>query len=127
LVLFFSSLVYSEEVYETRLFFGRDIKTSSDYEETYVTDDMWNEFMDEIVAKSFDGFTVMDAVGYWQGARENSKIILFIYPNDEEAESNLEKINLIARNYAIKFHQEAVMKTNEIDKGAIHRDFIAPK
>lgn len=53
------------------------------------TENVNRDSIEKIVSHYFDGFTIIDAIGYWQGIRENSLIIEIacIHPS-----SDIEKI-----------------------------------
>lgn len=107
---------------ETRLFFGRDIGETGE-----VSNEQWKDFaVHEIIPRFGDGFTVLDASGYWQGESchspnqtahhvnidggcEKTKILLVQYPAGEEAEA---KLTAITQAYIKRFDQEAVMRSD---------------
>ena len=102
---------------ETRLFFGRDIGETGE-----VSNEQWKDFtVNEIIPRFGDGFTVLDASGYWQGEScqahyvnidggcEKTKILLVQYPASEEAEA---KLSAITQAYIKRFDQEAVMRSD---------------
>ncbi len=75
-----------------------------------VSEDAWRSFCDRHVSAAFpDGYTVVDATGYWRGdtgstAKERAKIILVIAPADAR-----EKVLSVARRYRKEFAQECVL------------------
>ena len=75
-----------------------------------VSEDAWQHFCDRHVSAAFpDGYTVIDAAGYWRSGsnvseKERSKIILIVAPTDVR-----EKVHSVARQYQEQFHQEAVL------------------
>lgn len=102
---------------ETRLFFGRDIGETGE-----VSDEQWREFaVSEVIPRFGDGFTVLDASGYWQGEScqahhvsldggcEKTKILLVQYAPSAEAEI---KLSAITQAYIKRFDQEAVMRSD---------------
>lgn len=102
---------------ETRLFFGRDIGYTGE-----VTAEQWRDFaVAEIIPRFGDGFTVLDASGYWRGEGckpkdaelaggcEKTKLLMVQYPPSEEADA---KLNAIAKAYVEQFEQEAVMRSD---------------
>ncbi len=117
---------------ETRLFFGRDIGDVGE-----VTPAQWRDFATaEIIPRFGDGFTVLDASGYWRGEGckpdeieagdaelaggcEKTKLLLVQYPPSAEADA---KLNAIARAYIDRFKQEAVMRSDS----AVCTRFITP-
>lgn len=75
-----------------------------------VSEDAWQRFCDKHVSAAFpDGYTVLDAMGYWRSgpdttAKERAKVILIIAPADAR-----EKVLSVARQYQKEFAQEAVL------------------
>jgi hypothetical protein len=68
------------------------------------TEDLNREQIEAIIGKSFDSFTVLPAVGYWHGHKENSLVI--------EVDTD-DKLSVVAAASRIKEqnHQEAVLVT----------------
>ena len=70
----------------------------------------WLRFCNQYVSAAFpDGYTVIDAAGYWRSGsnateKERAKIILIVAPADAG-----EKVRSVARQYRKQFHQEAVL------------------
>ncbi|MBQ9336764.1 MAG: DUF3574 domain-containing protein [Lentisphaeria bacterium] len=70
----------------------------------------WLRFCDKTVSAAFpDGYTVIDAAGYWRSApgttaKERAKIILIVAP-----ENAREKVLSVARQYRERFAQESVL------------------
>ena len=74
-----------------------------------VTEDAWRRFCDRHVSAAFpDGYTVLDAAGYWSSGpdavRERAKVILIVAPADAR-----EKVLAVAREYRKEFDQSAVL------------------
>ena len=70
-----------------------------------VSDVAWKRFCDTHVSAAFpDGYTVLDATGYWRSARERSKVILIVAPADAR-----EKVLSVAKQYRKDFDQDAVL------------------
>ncbi|MFC3050795.1 DUF3574 domain-containing protein [Kordiimonas pumila] len=98
---------------ETQMFFGRGLKGGGE-----VSDSEWGVFVrDEITPRFPDGFTVVDAAGFWRGCPslpsgvcERSKLLLVQYPA-EMADADT-KLKAIATTYAGRFHQQAVMRSD---------------
>lgn len=78
-----------------QLFFGRNVPGGG-----YVTDDGFDKFL-RIVDTLVDGYTVVDAVGAWEGERENAKLMT-VCTDDVDA------VYDIARTYKQAFSQDAV-------------------
>ena len=73
----------------------------------------WQAFLNSDVVAAFpDGFTVIPAQGYWRGegtaqtAQEKSLILKVIHPAGPVA---LKKLSGIAKSYAKRFEQQAVL------------------
>ncbi|WP_113906399.1 DUF3574 domain-containing protein [Aliidiomarina celeris] len=64
----------------------------------------WMNFEKTEVATRFNGFNVVDSVGYYQGQAEKSKIITLIIPENE-----LPKVKELATVYTNLFEQDSVM------------------
>jgi hypothetical protein len=64
----------------------------------------FDAWLRETVDSKLEGYTVIEAKGYWHGVREDSWDLQAI-----DADSNV--INAIARAYADRFHQDAVYVT----------------
>ena len=75
-----------------------------------VSEDAWKRFCDKHVSAAFpDGYTVLDASGYWRSgsdttAKERSKVILIVAPADAR-----EKVLSVARQFQKEFSQEFVL------------------
>jgi hypothetical protein len=89
----------ASEAYSVQLYFGLSIPDGR-----VVTTKQWNDFVVSQIAPRFDGFNVMDSLGYWRGKAEQSKVVTIIMPKDQ-----LPKAALIAKQYATLYHQDSVM------------------
>ena len=70
-----------------------------------VSEAAWQRFCDKHVSEAFpDGYTVLDATGYWRSAKERSKVILIVAPAAAR-----EKVLSVARQYRKEFDQDAVL------------------
>ena len=75
-----------------------------------VSEDAWKRFCDKHVSAAFpDGYTVLDATGYWRSGpdtteMERAKVILIIAPADAGG-----KVLSVARQYQREFSQGAVL------------------
>ena len=75
-----------------------------------VSEDAWQRFCDKHVSAAFpDGYTVLDATGYWRSgtdaaAKERAKVILIVAPADAR-----EKVLSVARQFQKEFSQEFVL------------------
>lgn len=89
----------SSELFRVRLFFGLSISSGGG-----VSLNEWNEFQTQEIATVFDGFNVVDSVGYYEGKPERSKIVTLIIKEEE-----MEKVRTVAQLYAQRFEQDSVM------------------
>ena len=89
----------AEEVFRLRMFFGLSMPSGGG-----VSLDEWNSFQQEEIVKTFDGFNVVDSVGYYKGKPERSKIVTVIVTQPE-----VEKAKKLAALYSKQFKQESVM------------------
>lgn len=86
-----------------------------------VSEAAWKRFCDKHVSPAFpDGYTVLDAAGYWSGpdaaVQEHSKVILIVAPAEAR-----EKVLSVARQYQKEFNQSSVLiSSSETDK-----DFVS--
>ncbi len=86
-----------------------------------ISEEAWKRFCDKYVSAAFpDGYTVLDAAGYWRAApdttaRERAKIILIVAPADARA-----KVLSVARQYREQFDQESVLVSSSITEA----DFV---
>ena len=85
--------------YRLRLFFGLSKPDGSS-----VSMSNWESFQKNVIAKEFDGFNIVDSIGFYKGQTEHSKILTLIL--DEKEIPRAEKI---AKKYAEQFDQESVM------------------
>lgn len=99
LLLAFHSGVQADDVYRLRMFFGLSIPTGGG-----VSIQQWEQFERDQIATTFDGFNVVDSVGYWKGQPERSKIVTLI-----GTEAELAPAKDLAQAYAKQFHQDSVM------------------
>ena len=82
-----------------RLFFGLSLPSGGG-----VSLLQWQNFQRDVLAKSFEGFNVVDSTGYYQGQPERSKIVTIIV-----TQSQMDTVNSVASRYATEFHQDSVM------------------
>ena len=93
-------------------------------EQGEVSEDAWNRFCDQYVSAAFpDGYTVLDASGYWRSgsdltAKERSKVILIVAPASAK-----EKVLLLARQFRHEFDQNAVL----VSCSEIEADLVTAK
>ncbi len=99
LSLGFSSTSSADDVFRLRMFFGLSIPGGG-----AVSLEEWNSFQQEEIIKTFDGFNVVDSVGYYKGKPERSKIVTVIVKQQD-----IKKAKELAALYSKKFKQESVM------------------
>ena len=87
---------------KTELYFGRNIG-----ENGRVADGQWQDFIERVIAGQFEGFTILDGVGYWQGESEPCKIVV-ILRNDNDNDS----IEYIRKVYCANYDQESVLRVD---------------
>ena len=86
-----------------------------------VSEKAWEEFCNKHISAAFpNGYTVIDATGYWRSAslatqKERSKIILILAPADAR-----HKVLSVADQYRKQFAQEAVL----ISTSDVKTDFV---
>ncbi|KAF7785963.1 hypothetical protein PRUB_a0384 [Pseudoalteromonas rubra] len=90
---------YADEVYRLRLFFGLSLPDGGG-----VSLEQWQAFQNDEIVKTFDGFNVVDSVGYYKGKPERSKVVTVIVD-----EQGVKKAKTLASLYAKKFKQDSVM------------------
>jgi len=99
LSLGYSATSNAEDVFRLRMFFGLSIPGGG-----AVSLEEWNLFQQEEIIKIFDGFNVVDSVGYYKGKPERSKIVTVIVK-----QQYIKKAKELAALYSKKFKQESVM------------------
>lgn len=99
LFVLFSTQVAAEQNYRVRMYFGLSLPSGN-----AVSLKDWQAFEQNQIAKVFDGFNVVDSVGYYQGKPERSKIVTVILP-----ETEMPKAKLLAKSYAKQYKQDSVM------------------
>ncbi len=89
----------SVETYSVRMFFGLSIPNGG-----AVSLYDWETFEKEQISRTFEGYNIVDSIGYYKGKPEHSKIGTFIVKKKD-----IPKIKELARAYAHQFQQESVM------------------
>jgi len=97
----------------TNLYCGRLIAG----ENRVVTAEEWETFLEEHVVPFVEGMTVFEAQGRWRDEtgttiKEPTWVLTLLYPK-EEMPARLELIDRIARAYADRFKQSAVLVEHE--------------
>jgi Protein of unknown function (DUF3574) len=83
-----------------------------------ISDEQWQAFINEQIVPRFpQGFTVVPAEGRWfqdgQTRSEPSRIVIIMHPKTSEDDV---KIDMIAREYARRFNQDAVLRADGVSK-----------
>lgn len=113
LLLFFSANVLAADIFRLRMYFGLSLPTGNS-----VSLEQWQNFERDKIAKTFDGFNVVDSIGYYKGKPERSKIVTIILQ-----ENDLSKAETLAKDYAKTFKQDSVMMVKvKVDQWS----FISP-
>ena len=99
LSLGFGSAASSDEVFRLRMFFGLSMPGGG-----AVSLEEWNSFQQEEITQAFDGFNVVDSVGYYKGKPERSKVVTVIVKQQD-----IKKAKELAALYSKRFKQESVM------------------
>lgn len=100
-------------IYRVRLFFGLSLPTGGG-----VSLKQWQAFEQDVIAKTFDGFNVVDSTGFYKGEPERSKVVTLIVTQDQ-----MDKVRSVASQYAATFKQDSVMMVKvKVDEWA----FIGP-
>ena len=66
----------------------------------------WNNFVEQVIAPRFPGFTEWDAQGHWKSEREFTHVVEIIHP---DRSANNAKIHEIIEEYKRRFQQETVL------------------
>lgn len=101
-------LKMGESFVKTELYFGQ-IQNGSE-----INTSEWSEFKTSTLNTYFEGYTELDAQGFWTNANgesvsEKSKLIIYLHQGTKEDYVKIEKI---ITAYKLKFKQESVLKIN---------------
>ncbi|EED31486.1 hypothetical protein NOR53_2742 [gamma proteobacterium NOR5-3] len=64
----------------------------------------WQHFQNQDIAAAFDGFTVSETIGYYQGAAERSRVVTLLINK-----ADIPKAQSLATLYVKRFGQQGVM------------------
>lgn len=88
----------------SRIYLGRNIGT----EGLKVSNSQLAQFLKQIVVPSFDGFTVIEGLGFWKGVQEPVMIVEIVHDGGKDSTA---LVLFIAETYAARFSQDCVMTT----------------
>jgi hypothetical protein len=94
----------------TELYFGGNLQDG-----TPITPTEFELFLDKEVTPAFpDGLTWLEAHGQWMGGKEDSYVLILLYPlTDRGANREIEEIR---RDYKSQFDQQSVLRADSTDK-----------
>ena len=86
------------------------IKTNGIKTELYIGDSKLKvDDLNQIISKKFEGFTIIDNLGYWKSQKMNGfKVIIF----HKGKESDEEKIKEIIDNIKTEFSHESILRAD---------------
>ncbi len=99
-----------ESYRRTELYFG-----GSRPDGTPITPADFELFLDKEVTPAFpDGLTWLEAHGQWMGGKEDSYVLIILYPfGDRDANRELEEIR---GDYKEQFDQESVLRADSVER-----------
>jgi hypothetical protein len=105
-----SSSSPGEPYKRTELYFGGSLQDG-----TPITPAEFELFLDKEVTPAFpDGLTWLEAHGQWMGGKEDSYLLILLYPfSDRGANREIEEIR---RDYKAQFDQQSVLRADSTDK-----------
>jgi hypothetical protein len=94
----------------TELYFGGSLQDG-----TPITPAEFELFLDKEVTPAFpDGLTWIEAHGQWMGGKEESYLLILLYPySDRDANREIEEIRT---DYKAQFDQESVLRADSSDR-----------
>ncbi len=94
----------------TELYFGGSRPDGS-----VITPAQFELFLDKEVTPAFpDGLTWLEAHGQWMGGKEDSYVLIILYPfSDKHANRELEEIRT---DYKAQFDQESVLRADSVQR-----------
>jgi hypothetical protein len=93
---------------QTTLYFGRNRKGGEPVSEL-----QFAAFLRNVVSARYDGFTVVDGLGFWRGEAEKVKVLTLITPkapDNGRLEMDVLAIEEIRDMYKAEFQQESVLQ-----------------
>ncbi|WP_394621163.1 DUF3574 domain-containing protein [Lentzea sp. JNUCC 0626] len=99
-----------EQYKRTELYFGGNLQNG-----TPITPAHFESFLDAEVTPAFpDGLTWIQAHGQWKGGKEDSYVLILLYPQSDRAANR--EIEEIRRDYKSQFGQQSVLRADSTDK-----------
>ena len=92
-------VVQASDIVRLRLYFGLSLPDGG-----AVSLADWQDFQNNTIATTFEGFNIVDSVGYYKGKPERSKVMTLILK-----QADIPKAKALAGLYAKRFKQESVM------------------
>jgi hypothetical protein len=94
----------------TELYFGGSLQDG-----TVITPADFELFLDKEVTPAFpDGLTWLEAHGQWMGGKEDSYVLILLYPySDRHANREIEEIRT---DYKAQFQQQSVLRADSTDR-----------
>lgn len=94
----------------TELYFGGNTPDGAP-----ITPAEFELFLDKEVTPAFpDGLTWLEAHGQWMGGKEDSYVLIILYPfGDRSASREIEEIRT---DYKQQFQQQSVLRADSVDK-----------
>nr|WP_042197008.1 DUF3574 domain-containing protein [Kibdelosporangium sp. MJ126-NF4]CEL22691.1 putative; ORF located using Glimmer/Genemark [Kibdelosporangium sp. MJ126-NF4]CTQ89831.1 putative; ORF located using Glimmer/Genemark [Kibdelosporangium sp. MJ126-NF4] len=94
----------------TELYFGGSRPDGSP-----ITPADFEVFLDKEVTPAFpDGLTWLEAHGQWMGGKEDSYVLILLYPYDKRGASR--EIEEIRTDYKTQFKQESVLRADSVER-----------
>jgi len=99
-----------ESYKRTELYFGGSLQDG-----TPITPAEFELFLDKEVTPAFpDGLTWLEAHGQWMGGKEDSYVLIILYPfSDRNANRELEEIRT---DYKEQFDQQSVLRADSVER-----------
>jgi hypothetical protein len=89
-----------------RIYCGRNIPGTN----KTLTKAEFEFFVNDVIVPLYQGFTIIEATGFWNGKAEKTFIIEIFTNNELETDC---KVSQIAETYVSRYHQEAVAVTKQ--------------
>ncbi|AOT08173.1 DUF3574 domain-containing protein [Pseudoalteromonas luteoviolacea] len=83
-----------------KMYFGLSIPSGG-----HISAAQWQHFESTRLAKAFAGFSVVDAVGYYKGKKEHTKVVTVYNASAED----IAAANELAKQYSQLFNQDSVL------------------